>query len=194
MVNKSASRAMVVLSCVLVTVIGTAVPGAAGPVGAMNRCNAGGSFDAGVSVWVPGTGSTFVGGGPQQPADTPLVNQMRPGDVLRVTAGGSVSYGGIFNWYGTWGPDGNGQAAPASSAWPFPGPAGRQFALVGRFNQNSQNVALGTASACMFVPSGGDGVSIPWALWLWPNDDYRLDNGGGYWATVLVWQAARSSP
>ncbi|SRR6266545_2640086 len=188
MLRRAIPLAIAALSCV--GFIAVATPAHASTSGALSRCNSGGFSDAAASVTVPGTGAAFVGGGPNQDPSTPLRNQIRPGDVIRVFASGQVSYGGIFNWAGTWGPNGNGQLAPLDSSWPFPG--GPQYALVGTFNQNGADVRLGSMSACLVVPFAGDGVSIPWGLWLQPNDCWSLDNSGAYFATVRVWMSSRS--
>ena len=139
---------------------------------------------------MPGTGAAFVGGGPFQDPGTPLRNQISPGDVVGVFATGRVSYGGFFGSAGTWGPDGNGRQAPFSGSYPFPG--GPQYALVGTWNHTGGDVRLGSVNACLIVPPGGDGASVPWGLWLIPNDDNRGDNGGAYFATVHVWRASLS--
>lgn len=177
-----------------ITVAGTALMGAS-PIhattqGALNRCNAHQASDAVARVTVPGTGSAFVGGGPRQDPGTPLRNLITPGDVIGVAAGGQVSYGGFLGSAGTWGPNGNGGTAPLGSAYPFPG--GPQYALVGTWNHSLGDVRLGSVSACLVVPPGGDGVSVPWGLWLLPNDDGPGDNGGSYAANVHVWRASLS--
>jgi hypothetical protein len=63
---------------------------------------------------------------------------------------------------------------------------------VGTWNHTGGDVRLGSVSACLVVPSGGDGVSIPWGLSLLPNDDVRSDNGGAYTVNVHVWWASAS--
>jgi hypothetical protein len=131
-------------------------------------------------VFVPGNGSAFVG------------QIIRPGDVIGVASRGKVSYGGIFGSAGTWGPDGNGTWVPGGS---YPDPDGPQYALVGIWNQvppgdptTRRAEPLGSVSDCLEVPAGiGDGESIPWGLWLTPNDDDPSDNGGSYSSTVHLW-------
>jgi hypothetical protein len=182
------------LSCAGAIAIGTvtAGPAQASTVGAALRCHNRQADDANARVTVPGNGLAFVGGGPLQHSATPLRNQFGPGDVVGVFATGQVSYGGIFGSAGTWGPNGNGHVAPAGSSYPFPG--GPQYALVGTWNHTGGDTPIGSVSSCLVVPSGGDGVSIPWALWLQPNDDGPGDNGGSYTAVVHVWRASQSSP
>jgi hypothetical protein len=118
------------------------------------------------------------------------LNRLADDAHAQVTVPGLVSYGGFFGSAGTWGPNGNGKLAPISGYYPFPG--GPQYALVGTWNHTGSDVRIGSVSACLVVPPGGDGVSIPWGLWLIPNDDNRSDNGGAYVATVHVWRASLS--
>lgn len=114
-----------------------------------------------------------------------LQAQIRPGAVVKVTATGKISYGGVFNWRGTWGPDGNGQTAPNNSAWPFPG--GPDAALVGSWNHTGQNIRVGSDSGCMVVPPQTI-ATAPHGLWLRANDDWLHDNGDrGYDIRVTAW-------
>jgi hypothetical protein len=160
----------------------------ASTTGALNRCNGRQQGDATTSqLTIPGNGGVFVGGGLRQDPRTPLWDQIRPGDVVAVFAGGRVSYGGFFGSAGTWGPDGNGRMAPSSTAYPFPN--GPQYALVGSWNHALRRERIGSVSPCIVVPDGGDGFSVPWGLWLLPNDDDRSDNGGSYSAVVHLWKA-----
>lgn len=180
---------VILIPAVAMACVGMAAASAgASTGGALARCNSFQASDHFAQVVVPGTGSAFVGGGPRQAVTTPLRDRIRPGDVVGVAATGRVSYGGIFGSAGTWGPNGNGRTAPAN--YPFPG--GPQYALVGTWNHTLGDVRIGAVSACLVVSAGGDGVSIPWALWLLPNDDGPGDNGGSYLANVHVWAADRS--
>ncbi|GAA0248162.1 hypothetical protein [Cryptosporangium japonicum] len=120
---------------------------------------------------------------------TPLAGKITPGDVVRITATGRVSYGGWFNWRGTWGPAGNGRRVDPRAAgdWPFRG--GRDAALVGKWRGTGTALDVGVDSGCVTVPPGaGQG------LLLVPNDDQRWDNGDvGYTATIEVshWEKVR---
>jgi len=184
-------RVVMLLAAVTLTCVGlAAAPAQASTGGALSRCGSFQASDYFAQVVVPGRGAAFVGGGPRQDPRTPLRNLIRPGDVVGIFATGRVSYGGFFGSAGTWGPNGNGRTAPLNSYYPFPG--GPQYALVGQWNNTSSNVRIGSLSACMVVPAGGDGVSVPWGLSLSPNDDGPLDNSGSYTANVHVWSAARS--
>jgi hypothetical protein len=185
--------AALVLSCVVASTVVAISAGhaRASTIGAASRCFNHQADDArALRVIVPGNGAAFVGGGPRQALETPLRNQIMPGDVVAVAATGRVSYGGFFGSAGTWGPDGNGHPAPASASYPFPG--GPQYGLAGTWNHSGDDNPIGSVSPCLVVPSGGDGVSIPWGLWLLPNDDDPTDNGGSYTADVHVWRAALS--
>ena len=114
-----------------------------------------------------------------------LETQVRPGAVVRVTATGRISYGGVFNWRGTWGPDGNGQRAPLNISWPYPG--GPDAALVGMWNHTGQNTPIGSNSGCMVVPPQTISTA-PYGLWLRANDDWLDDNGDiGYDIRVSAW-------
>ena len=179
-----------ILAIALFSVGMAAASASASTAGALARCNSFQASDHYAQVVVPGTGFAFVGGGPRQSDATPLRDRIRPGDVVGVAAGGRVSYGGIFGSAGTWGPNGNGRIAPINSSYPFPG--GPQYALVGTWNHTQGDVRIDAVSACLVVPAGGDGVSIPWALRLEPNDDGPGDNGGSYLANVHVWAFDRS--
>jgi hypothetical protein len=187
-------RIIILVGAVALSCVGLATaPAHASTNGALSRCNSFQASDHFASVVVPGTGSTFVGGGPRQSINTPLRNMIRPGDVVGIAASGQVGYGGFFGSAGTWGPNGNGRTAPLNSNYPFP--SGPQYALVGTWNHtavSNSRVRIGSVSACMVVPPGGDGVSLPWGLWLWPNDDNRGNNAGSYRANVHVWAADRS--
>jgi hypothetical protein len=115
----------------------------------------------------------------------PLQAEVRPGAVVKVTATGRISYGGVFNWRGTWGPDGNGQLAPQNSSWPYPG--GPDAALVGIWNHSAQATAIGSNSGCMLVPPQTV-ATAPYGLWLDANDDWLDDNGDvGYDIHVSAW-------
>ena len=114
-----------------------------------------------------------------------LETQVRPGAVVKVIATGRMSYGGIFNWRGTWGPDGNGQSAPQNSSWPFPG--GPDAALVGIWNHTGQGTPLGSNSGCLVVPPPTFSTTS-YGLWLKANDDWPDDNGDiGYDVQVAAW-------
>lgn len=90
----------------------------------------------------------------------------------------------MFNWRGTWGPDGNHQLAPNDAHFPFPG--GPDAALVGRWNHTGQNLPIGSESACMVVPKPTIGNAT--GLWLFTNDDWLDDNGDrGYDVQVNAW-------
>jgi len=185
-------RIATLLTAVTVTCVGlAATPAQASTRGALFRCGSHQTSDFVARVVVPGTNVAFVGGGPRQDPRTPLRNLIRPGDVVGIFATGQVSYGGFFGSAGTWGPDGNGGTAPLNSYYPFPG--GPQYALAGKWNNTSSNVQIGSLSSGLGVPEGGDGVAVPWGLWLQPNDDRPLDNSGSYTANVHVWAADRSS-
>ena len=116
----------------------------------------------------------------------PLQLQIQPGGVVRVTATGRISYGGIFNWRGTWGPDGNGGLAGSDPLFPWPG--GPDAALIGKWNQTMQNVRIGSDSGCLVVPSRTISQA-PYGLWLKANDSWIHDNGDiGYDITVRAWR------
>jgi hypothetical protein len=198
---KRGQSRLAVLSLVLAALISTAFGLVAAPAhaispedfirarataDALSRCRNLQHDDRSAQVTVPGKGTAFVGGGPFQ-STAPLRGQIAPGDVVGVFATGQVSYGGLFGSAGTWGPNGNGSTAPLNSAYPFPG--GPQYALIGTWNHTGGDVRIGSQSECMVVPTGGDGASVPWGLWLIPNDDGPLDNGGSYTVTVHVWHA-----
>jgi hypothetical protein len=132
----------------------------------------------------PNTRSVFVGS-----IATPLQTQIRRGAVVRVTATGKISYGGVFNWRGTWGPDGNGGTAPRERSWPYPG--GPDAALVGQWYQTGANVRIGSDSGCLLVPRQTRAWA-PYALWLAANDDEIIDNGDrGYDIQVTAWLLQR---
>lgn len=117
---------------------------------------------------------------------TPLHTQIDEGAVIRVTAAGRISYGGVFNWRGTWGPDGNGRVAPGDWWWPYP--SGPDAALVGQWNQTPQRQRIGSDSGCLFVPRHSL-RNAPYGLWLKANDDEIHDNGDiGYDITVSAWR------
>lgn len=115
---------------------------------------------------------------------TPLQTQIADGAVVRVTATGRISYGGVFNWRGTWGPAGNGRTAPPDWWWPYP--SGPDAALVGTWNQTGGPQRIGADSGCVFVPRAVG--PRPYGLWLKANDDWTDDNGdNGYAITVKAW-------
>lgn len=182
-------RSVILIAAAALSCVGlAAAPAQASTQGALARCNNHQPDDHFARVTVPGNSVAFVGGGPRQDINTPLRDRIRPGDVVGIAAGGQVSYGGFFGSAGTWGPNGNGRTAPSN--YPFPG--GPQYALVGTWYHTLGDVRIGSVSACLIVPAGGDGVSIPWGLWLLPNDDGPGDNGGSYVANVHVWAFDRS--
>ncbi|WP_163508370.1 hypothetical protein [Fodinicola acaciae] len=162
---------------ILATGVGLgAVPAYAGvdTAAALSACN---HNVGGVSAALhlePTVGSVSVGG-----TGGPLEPQLRPGAVVHVRASGKVSYGGIFNWRGTWGPDGNGRTVdPRDHGFPYPG--GPDAALVGTWSHLGENLKIGSDSRCVVVKDS--------ALRLVTNDNDFTDNGDvGYYLNVTAW-------
>ncbi|MCA2219236.1 hypothetical protein [Jidongwangia harbinensis] len=169
-------------SAALTVAAPTAAHAAVDPQAAMTACRLGVGGSTARLHLAPQSLGVYVGS-----PGAPLQTQIADGAVVRVTATGRISYGGIFNWRGTWGPDGNGQSAPFDSWWPYPG--GPDAALVGQWNHTGARTRIGSNSGCLYVPRRTI-ASAPYGLWLKANDDYRHlgDNGDvGYAITVSAW-------
>jgi hypothetical protein len=149
------------------------------PAAAMSACRQGvGGVTSSVHVGPRDLGQ-FAG-----LAGSPVEGQIGPGAVVRVRASGRISYGGVFNWRGTWGPAGNGNRAPGG----FPYPGGPDAALFGTWNQTLAKFPIGADSGCLWVPNATLNRA-PYAIHLATNDDWRDDNGDvGYDATVTAWR------
>ncbi|RAY14073.1 hypothetical protein DPM19_17510 [Actinomadura craniellae] len=100
-----------------------------------------------------------------------------PGDVVRLTASGSIKIGG-WPWDPSFGPEGTSQLGDAS----FPA-AQRRYALVGQMGMNFGNrdrfLFFGTNSGCIMN-------TTPQATFLYTimNDSRTSDNSGS-WSVVL---------
>ncbi len=174
-------RSAVVLALAAVLCVGLANPAGADTGQALQRCRAGDTPSGTAALHLaPQSLGLFVG-----VPNSPLGGNIWPGDVVRIVASGRISYGGAFNWRGTWGPDGNGQAAPNDWWWPYPG--GPDAALVGMWNHTGSDFRVGSNSGCLVVPASTIGTA-PWGMHLTSNDDWRDDNGdAGYGITVRLW-------
>jgi hypothetical protein len=144
-----------------------ATPAHAG-VTAMERCRSGAQPNSAQTVTHPGwqVGSSFPTG-----ANPP--NAILPGDVVRVTVIGAITYD---RWLPprSAGPAGDG--IPAGPDWPFPGMT--QYALIANWNNNPTGWVggpmLATSMTCVAAPA------VPTRLIYYINDNYLSDNGGAF--------------
>jgi hypothetical protein len=107
---------------------------------------------------------------------------IHPGDVVRITATGTVDYGG-WPTRQVWGPDGNGTRVSGGS-WAFQG--GIAYSLFGEWGRNVSMFQAGSNSDCLTAPTAGPG---PNNLLLSTNDERIEDNKGSYQATVRLFRA-----
>jgi hypothetical protein len=109
---------------------------------------------------------------------------LEPGDVLRVTAFGTISTGG---WSGSHGPDGNlNDPAPGGlgSLWPAPGL--NKYSLYGTWGRNGFIFKAGSDSGCVdYTTQFGTG---PDTVFLGVNDENLSDNTGSFNVNVRVWR------
>ncbi len=105
-----------------------------------------------------------------------------PGDVVRVTASGSIHGGGVFGWVGSHGPEGVAEVAPSGGLWPLPG--ARKWSLVGGFNDDmaGRRFFLGAGPRCFRWNGTTHQGSLhdETFLTLQFNDDWPSDNSGSF--------------
>jgi hypothetical protein len=102
-----------------------------------------------------------------------------PGDVVEITARGSINGGGVFDWVGSHDPNGVADLAPAGGLWPLPG--ARKWSLVGDFNDDLNPFFIGTGPRC-FRWNGTTNPSLLNETFLYFrfNDDIPDDNSGSF--------------
>jgi hypothetical protein len=98
------------------------------------------------------------------------------GDVIRISAQGTIHAGGFLGLAGAHSPDGTLETAPD---WRWPLPGAPKFSLVARFNDTTQApVFVGRGPRCFQWLGTNDHRSLHDAtfLWLTFNDDWPSDN------------------
>jgi hypothetical protein len=166
-IRKRAGAALAALATALVATLVAAPATPAYATGsAVDRCRSGAAPDVSQTVTHPGwqVGSSFPDG-----SNPP--NAIRPGDAVRVTVIGAITYD---LWRRPVGPAGDG--IPAGPDWPFPGMS--QYALIANWNNNPGGWVGGPMMAvsmnCVVAPG------IPVRLIYYINDSILRDNGGAY--------------
>ncbi|OLF11339.1 hypothetical protein BU204_30460 [Actinophytocola xanthii] len=142
---------------------------------ALGRCRNDQWFENSMSFELQGTNPNWF------PAE---ISTMRPGNVVRIVATGSVHYGGFLGSAGEWGPDGNGHLVdPGDTAWNYPGAS--QYSVAAWWNPTATLVRHNT---CFVIPNGGAG---PRMFLVGINDiwDAFGDNRGAYRVGVRVYCA-----
>ncbi|NUR60968.1 MAG: hypothetical protein HOV87_20245 [Catenulispora sp.] len=149
-------------------------PARASTTGAMAACTAAQAADYSVA---PAVIAGNVGG--SVPGGANPANVLYPGDVFRIlyTDYPQVKIGS-WPWDPSYGPNGNGVAAPSNSNWPFPGLS--EYSAVLRFNNNPGGwvgaPTQATAYAACTVWNGP-----PVRLLFYVNDNNPGDNSGNWW-------------
>jgi hypothetical protein len=137
---------------------------------AHHECSMGWGWTSSVSFSVPG--ATWL--------QTVPLSGLEPGDVIRVTAKGTISTGGLS---GSHGPDGN-LHDPAPRGWPAPGLD--KYSLYGVWGHNGYTFRAGSDSGCVdYTTQYGTGPDI---IDLGVNDENLADNTGTFNVNVRVWR------
>ncbi|GAA1782932.1 hypothetical protein GCM10009682_01250 [Luedemannella flava] len=175
-------KALTVLTVALIGVVALP-PGTAAQAGtavvltAMQRCQQGGAPDV---VEYTNHWGGMVGAG--FPNVTEPDNEILPGDVVRVTVTGTMTYDSSGTGVG---PYGIGLVAP--STWPFPGLY--EYSSVARWNNKpggwvGSPMMTGTLSSCTAAPTG-----YPVRLLYYVNDPNYADNSGAWTIRTEVFRA-----
>ncbi|MGW2787787.1 hypothetical protein ACWC3X_42545, partial [Streptomyces populi] len=133
---------------------------------ALQACKAGAAPSTSRALSIAGTQwSTFYG----------HPDEVWPGDVLRVTASGSIKTGS-WPWDPSYGPDG---AASMPDSIYYPAQNQRRYSLTGLWSGQSTYFRIGRDSGCLQYTGAARTY-----LGLTINDDNPLDNSGSWAITV----------
>ena len=161
MINRARAALTTALASVLsVGAVLTAEPAIASPESALNACrsNAPAQVTRPLSI-VNSQWSTYYG----------HPNEIWPGDVIRVTASGSIKIG-QWPWDPSYDPNG-------ANSWPdsiyYPAQNQHKYSLAGIWSNSTNYFAVGRDSGCV-VYSGSQKVYLA----LTQNDSSPLDNSG----------------
>jgi hypothetical protein len=110
----------------------------------------------------------------------PLILSLCQGDVIRITASGTINTGG---WSGSHGPDGN-STITWGGLWPFQG--GRAYSLYGIWGKNGFDFPVGSDSGCVdYTTAFGTGSDT---IFLGINDENLRDNTGNFNAVIRIYR------
>ncbi|WP_433266337.1 hypothetical protein ACQPZF_40590 [Actinosynnema sp. CS-041913] len=165
-------RVLLLLLAACAMAVGVATPAAAvpAPTTPTSQCLNNQPPAETVTHWVPGWTWAW-----------PSPIELRPGDVLSVSAVGEVGTGG---WSGVHGPAGKPDLTWGGN-WPVQG--GRQYGLYGKLRSSGQRFFVGDATGCLIperLPVRTVGERIDFGI----NDENPGDNVGGYTVTVKVYR------
>ncbi|WP_434452293.1 hypothetical protein [Lentzea sp. E54] len=138
------------------------------PMTPWSRCGAGQAPTFTATKWVPGSAYLTA---------APLA--LEPGDVIHVSATGTINTGG---WSGSHGPAGENTITWGGN-WPHQG--GRIYSLYGKFRSNNTRF-LAANTGCLdpatYYSTGADHVDLG------INDENLSDNTGGFTVTMRVYR------
>ncbi|CCH35438.1 hypothetical protein ABZ816_12615 [Actinosynnema sp. NPDC047251] len=161
---------LVVAGAVALGTLAAPAAAAPAPTTATTQCLANRTPAETTTHWVPG--STWA-------APSPL--DLRPGDVVSVTAVGQVGTGG---WSGVHGPAGKPDLTWGGS-WPVQG--GRQYGLYGKLRESGRRFFVGDGTGCL-IPERLPVVRVGERIDFGINDENPGDNVGGYTVSVKVYR------